>query len=127
MPVVLVAAGVIQEAGRVLVSKRLAGTHLAGLWEFPGGKVEDGEAPEAALVRELREELGIEVRVDSVMDVVFHAYPEKSVLLIFYRCTRLAGEPRDLEVAGHRWVPLADLRDEEFPPADVRLLARLRG
>jgi len=127
VPVVLVAAGVIQEAGRVLVSKRLAGTHLAGLWEFPGGKVEDGEAPEAALVRELREELGIEVRVDSVMDVVFHAYPEKSVLLIFYRCTRLAGEPRDLEVAGHRWVPLADLRDEEFPPADVRLLARLRG
>ena len=89
--------------------------------------MEDGEAPEAALVRELREELGIEVRVDSVMDVVFHAYPEKSVLLIFYRCTRLAGEPRDLEVAGHRWVPLADLRDEEFPPADVRLLARLRG
>jgi 8-oxo-dGTP diphosphatase len=124
---ILVVAGVLTESGRVLVTKRPSGAHLEGLWEFPGGKVEPGEAPESALVRELEEELGITVRVDGILDVIQHAYPEKTVRLLFYDCTRTAGEPRDLGVAGHRWVAPAELRDEDFPPADARLLAKLRA
>ena len=127
MAPILVVAGVLSENGKVLVTRRPAGSHLAGLWAFPGGKVEDGEAPEAALVRELREELGIDVRVDRILEVVHHAYPERTVLLLFYAVTRTAGEPRDLEVAAHRWVALADLRNDEFPPADAHLLEKLRG
>jgi 8-oxo-dGTP diphosphatase len=126
MKTVIVAAAVIEERGRILVSRRPAGAHLEGYWEFPGGKLDEGESPEEALVRELSEELGISIRVDRILDVAFHRYPEKAVLVLFYACTRMSGEPRDLGVAAHRWAAVSDLRDEEFPPADVRLLARLR-
>jgi len=84
-PVVVAAAVVIQE-GRVLLTRRAEGQHLAGMWEFPGGKLEEGESPEAAVVRECREECGIEVEVADILDVTHHRYPGKDVLLLFYRC-----------------------------------------
>jgi 8-oxo-dGTP diphosphatase len=124
---VLVAAGVLVEGGRVLLTRRPGGTHLAGLWEFPGGKVEPGESPEEALVRELQEELAVQVRVGPVLDVTFWRYPNKDVLLLFYEVERLVGEVQDVGVAAHAWVTLEALADYALPPADARVLGRVRA
>ncbi len=124
---VLVAAGVIVAEGRVLLTQRMPDAHLGGTWEFPGGKVEPGEAPEAALVRELEEEIGVRVAVDDIFDVTFWRYERKDVLLLFYRARILEGEVRDLGVAAHRWAVRADLSTLTFPPADVKVLEKVRG
>jgi 8-oxo-dGTP diphosphatase len=128
---VVVAAAVVVEGGRVLVTQRKAGTHLAGAWEFPGGKVEAGEDPREALRRELREELGIETTVGEILDVTFHRYEDadKAVLLLFFEAARMASSPgpQPLDVAALRWSACDDLRDEEFPPADVPVLRKLRA
>jgi 8-oxo-dGTP diphosphatase len=128
-PPVIVVAGVIVEGARVLLSQRKSGTHLAGAWEFPGGKVEPGEDPRDALARELTEELGIDVEVGDPLEITFHRYAMKSVLLLFFAATRRAGsaEPRAIDVAAVRWAGLEELRDEEFPPADVAVLAKVRA
>ncbi|MCC6524094.1 MAG: (deoxy)nucleoside triphosphate pyrophosphohydrolase [Polyangiaceae bacterium] len=126
---VVVAAAVICERGRVLVTQRKPGTHLAGAWEFPGGKVEDGEDPRDALGRELREELGIEARVGAVVDVTFHRYPGKSVLLLFFAAERAPGspEPQALDVAARRWAAADELVEADFPAADVPVLGLVRA
>jgi 8-oxo-dGTP diphosphatase len=125
MPVV-VAAAVIIKNGRVLLTRRAEGQHLAGIWEFPGGKLEHGESPEEALVRECREECGIEVEIDEILDVTHHRYPEKEVLILFYRCELRRGEVRHLQVADHAWVAPPDLDRYPLPPADERIAARIR-
>jgi 8-oxo-dGTP diphosphatase len=127
-PFVIVSAAVIVEGGRVLLSQRKAGSHLAGAWEFPGGKVEPDEDPRDALARELREELGIEAAVGDVLEVTFHRYPAKSVLLLFFEAERRdrTVEPLPLDVAAVRWAAAAELVDAEFPPADVGILERVR-
>lgn len=126
MRATVVSAAVIVEGARVLLTQRVQGAHLAGAWEFPGGKVEDGESPAEALVRELREEIGVEAVVGDVLDVTYWRYPQKDVLLIFYRASVASGEVRDLGVAAHAWVTRDALDGYEFPPADVGVLARLR-
>lgn len=125
---VIVAAAVLLRGGRVLLSQRKAGSHLAGAWEFPGGKVEPGEDPRAALARELEEELGVTAVVGAPVEVTFHAYPEKSVLLLFFEASLTEGsaEPRPLDAADVRWAAAHELRDEDFPPADVAVLAWVR-
>ena len=127
-PPVIVSAGVIVEGARVLLSQRKSGTHLAGAWEFPGGKVEAGEDPRDALARELREELGIDVEVGDPLEITFHRYAMKSVLLLFFAAKRRVGsaEPSAIDVAAVRWAGVDELRDEEFPPADVAVLAKVR-
>jgi 8-oxo-dGTP diphosphatase len=126
----IVAAGVVIEKGRVLLSRRKSGTHLAGSWEFPGGKAEPGEDPRAALRRELEEELGIVVRVGEIVDVTFHPYPDadKAVLLLFFRAEREADspEPRAIDVAEFEWAGAGALDPARFPPADVAILAKVR-
>jgi 8-oxo-dGTP diphosphatase len=122
----LVVAAVVIEHGRVLLTQRAEGTHLGGLWEFPGGKLEPGESPEEALVRECREECGIEIAVADILDVTFHRYPETDVLLLFYRCSIVSGEVRDLQVNTHAWVKPEDLDRFKLPPADARVIARIR-
>jgi len=124
---VIVAAAVVRREGRVLLTRRPGGAHLAGLWEFPGGKVEPGEDPEHAVVRECREECAIEVEVEGVLDVRFHRYSEKDVLLLFYGCRLIGGTVTHLGVADHAWVAPAELDRYELPPPDARVIARLRA
>ncbi len=123
----IVAAAVVLDRGRVLLTQRAEGTHLEGLWEFPGGKLEPGESPEEALVRECREECGIEIAVGDILEVTFHRYPDKDVLLLFYRCSIVSGEVRHLQVNAHAWVAPDELDRYEFPPADTNVLARIRA
>ena len=125
----LVSAAIIVAAGRVLLTQRKAGTHLAGAWEFPGGKVEPDEDPRDALVRELAEELGVRAEVGDIVEVTFHRYAAKSVLLLFYEARLAPGsaEPRALDVAAVTWAEAGELRDELFPAADVAVLAKVRA
>ena len=127
----IVAAGVVVERGKVLLSRRKKGTHLSGLWEFPGGKVEPGEDPRAALRRELEEELGILTSVGEIADVTFHRYDEagKAVLLLFFHAVREQGspEPQAIDVAEVKWADASALDPAEFPPADVPILTKVRA
>jgi 8-oxo-dGTP diphosphatase len=127
---VLVAAAVMIEKGRVLLTQRKQGTHLAGSWEFPGGKVEAGEDPRDALRRELAEELVIEAEVGEIVDVTFHRYEDaaKAVLLLFFEARRREGsaEPQARDVAAFQWASADGLDPMKFPPADVVILDKVR-
>lgn len=126
---IIVAAAVVRESpgSPVLLTRRRKGQHLAGMWEFPGGKVEPGEDPERAVVRECREEIGVTLEVVDILEVAWHPYPEKEVLLLFYDCRLVSGEVQDLEVAAHAWVPIERLGDYPLPAPDARLIAKLRA
>ncbi len=119
-----VVAAVVERDGRYLITRRLEGTHLAGLWEFPGGKLLPGEKPEDGLRRELREELGVDPAVGEPMQTVDWTYPGKRVRLLFFRCS-IAGDPTPLEGQEMRWVAAADLPTYSFPEADATLITRL--
>jgi 8-oxo-dGTP diphosphatase len=121
---VTVVAAVVERQGRILLTRRQAGTHLGGLWEFPGGKAERGETLEAALRREMKEELDTDVAVGERMETTEWEYPDKRVNIVFFRCT-LRGEPRPLEGQEMAWVSREDLPNHEFPPADAALVGRL--
>jgi len=125
--VIDVSTGLVFRGGKVLITQRQADSHLGGLWEFPGGKREPEETFEQCLVRELREELGIEVAVGALVESLIHAYPEKTVHLRFFRCAWLRHEPQPLDCLDVKWVSVEELKDYEFPAADARLLAMLRS
>lgn len=126
-PVVEVAAGLIcDEGGRYLITRRVAGSHLEGLWEFPGGKREAGETLEECLQRELVEELGAEFMVGERIETVTWRYPEKTVVLHFFQCRLAGGRIQPRERQAHAWVEPGRLADYAFPPADRELVARLR-
>jgi mutator protein MutT len=114
----------IERDGAFLVTRRLEGTHLAGMWEFPGGKIGSGETHAQALVREIREELDADVDVGALLFETQFDYAERRVSLHFYRCT-LRGEPKPLLGQEMKWVPRADLRALDFPPADADLIRLL--
>ena len=122
-----VSAALIFRAGKLLITQRPAKAHLGGLWEFPGGKREPGETFEQCLVREIREELGVEISVGEMFEEIRHDYPEKSVHLKFFICQLLAGEPQPLACAAVKWIEKPELAAHEFPAADAQLLARLRS
>jgi mutator protein MutT len=121
-----VAAGLVFRDGKLLITKRHADVHLGGLWEFPGGKRENGETFENCLVRELREELGIEIQIGEILETVTHSYPEKTVELKFFRCCWERNEPQRLGCADFKWITADELKFHEFPAADARLLDVLR-
>jgi 8-oxo-dGTP diphosphatase len=128
-PSLVVAAGVLIEGENVLISQRRANDSLGGCWEFPGGKVEAGEDPRLAVTRELQEEVGLDVQAGEILDVTFHAYGDKSVLLLFFEVARLhpTQEPQALDVAAVRWARVEDLVLSKFPPADGAILAKVRA
>lgn len=125
--VIRVVAGVLIRDGRVLAAKRAAGTREAGLWEFPGGKLEHGEDDATALVRELREELGVTVLVGAAVGVSEHAYAHGTIRLVALACTLVDGEPAALDHAELRWLAPAALGTVEWAPADVPFLETVRG
>ena len=121
-----VVAAVIRDAeGRVLLAKRPADRHMGGLWEFPGGKVDDGEAPADALVRELREELGVAASIGHPITFAVHEEPGLRILLLFYAARILDGEPKGKEGQAVTWVPIAELASFPTPPADAELIRHL--
>jgi 8-oxo-dGTP diphosphatase len=122
---IVVVAAVVEVDGRFLVTRRPRGTHLEGLWEFPGGKVDDGETYAEALVREIREELGAEAVPGDLILQTSHDYPDRSVELFFYRC-RIEGSPSPQFGQEMRWVAGGELASLGFPPADAELIALLR-
>ncbi len=127
-PILLVvAAALIDVDGRVLIAERPPGRSMAGLWEFPGGKVAPGESPEAALVRELREELSIEVCETCVAPFTFasHAYDDFHLLMPLYLCRQWEGDVRPREGQRVKWVRASALRDYPMPPADLPLIPML--
>ena len=127
--VVEVSAGLVFRSGQLLITQRLAGAHLAGLWEFPGGKREPDESFEDCLRRELHEEIGVAVRVHEEIERITHSYPEKTVHLRFFRCTlaEADAEPSAIGCEAVAWVTRETLGTYAFPAADERLLERVRA
>ena len=127
-PLIVAAAALIDAQSRIFVQRRPAGKPMAGLWEFPGGKVEPGETPEAALIRELAEELGIDTWASCLAPLSFasHAYPDFHLLMPLYACRKWEGTPRPREHAALKWVRARDLAGYPMPQADRPLLPVLR-
>ena len=126
MNTIIVTAAIIERDGRILVTRRLKGTHLAGAWEFPGGKCDPEESLGACMARELREELAIDVRVGDEVFTVTHDYHDRRVELHFLRC-ETHEEPSAVLGQEMRWVRRDELDESEFPPADAELIRRLRS
>lgn len=129
LPIVLVAAVVLADAdNKILIAKRPEGKPMAGLWEFPGGKVQEGETPEFALVRELAEELGIETRECCFSPIGFasHSYDDFHLLMPLYVCRMWEGEPRPIEGQELAWVKPIDLAKYDMPPADIPLIYQIQ-
>ena len=129
LPTVLVSAvALIDRDGRVLLAQRPACKRMAGLWEFPGGKIETGETPEAALIRELGEELGIDTAESCLAPLTFasHSYDDFHLLMLVYVCRKWSGTPRPLEGGELAWVRAPRLRDYDMPPADIPLIPVLQ-
>jgi mutator protein MutT len=120
-----VSAALIFHKGQLLITRRRAGSHLGGLWEFPGGKREPNETFEQCLVREIREELGMEIATVDLFEEITQAYEEKTVRLKFFVCEWMGGEPQALGCAAFKWVSQDELAQYDFPAADARLLKKL--
>lgn len=128
-PVVLVVAvALVDNDGRVLLAQRPEGKKLAGMWEFPGGKVEPNETPEAALLRELREELGLDISAACLAPFAFasHSYDDFHLLMPLYVCRRWVGQPQGREGQALKWLRPVQMKDVPMPPADLPLVAMLR-
>ena len=120
-----VTAALIRQNGKLLITKRPEGGHLAGLWEFPGGKQEEGETLEACLEREIREELGVRVKVGLCLATAEHEYSSRRITLHLFQCVPLEGQPRGLEGQETKWIDPKDIRRYTFPPADLEIIEHL--
>jgi 8-oxo-dGTP diphosphatase len=121
----LVVAALVRREGRTLMSRRRADQAMPNLWEFPGGKVEPGEAPVAALAREVREELGCEIEVGAIREVVFHSYPDFDLVMLVYAATIIGGTPEARQVAEVAWIEATQIPSLDLLPADLPLALAL--
>ena len=126
-PHIHVSAGLIRKGAKYLIAQRRKGSHLAGYWEFPGGKLEKGESPQDCLEREIEEELGIKIRAGQVLLTVEHAYQDKTISLYVMNGSVISGRPRTLECQAFQWVEIKDLQNFVFPPPDMKVIAYLNG
>ena len=126
--ILVVAVVLIDRDGRVLLSQRPSGKSMAGLWEFPGGKVENGEVPEEALIRELKEELGIDTWSSCLAPLSFasHSYEDFHLLMPVFVCRKWVGSPTPMEGQALKWVNRDKLKDYPMPPADIPMIAVIR-
>lgn len=122
---IAVVAALIVRDGKLMIAQRPDGKHMAGKWEFPGGKIERGETPEQALERELLEELGVKTETGRIYHAIHHTYPDKDVLLLFYRSRIVEGEPKPIEEADLRWIGERELRAFDWAEADHPLIDRI--
>ena len=122
----VVAAALLDDAGRVLIAQRPEGKHMAGWWEFPGGKVSDGESDPDALVRELREELGVETRPEAHVMTLTHEYPDRTIDLVLWRASLVRGTPQGLDGQQLKWVDCQSLGNERLLPADAPFVEALQ-
>lgn len=122
---VIVCAAIIHKGDKILIAQRLEGSHLEFMWEFPGGKVIEGEYPKQCVVREIREELDIDIEANDIYDVVFHKYEDKNVLLLVYDCTYISGEPKAVDCNAFEWVTLNELDSYNFTSADKEVVNKL--
>lgn len=125
---IIVSAGLIyRDDGKLLIAQRPSEKHGALKWEFPGGKVEEGEDPRDTLIREAREELAVEVSVGPVIETIFHRYPERSVLLLFYRCKWISGQPKALDCHTFDWADAQQLSKFDFLEADLNFIRKIQS
>ena len=127
IPKVRVVTAVIERGGRYLITQRRPNAVLPLLWEFPGGRVEEGETDHDALLRELAYRLGVQIKVGALIGFVSHPYERYSVDLHLYECTLAAGEPEERNVNAYAWVPSSDFENYAFTPADEMSMAELLG
>jgi mutator protein MutT len=125
-PTVTATAAIVERGGKYLITQRRPGGHMPLAWEFPGGKLEPDEAPAACLAREVLEEVGARVRVGEILDVSFYPYERFNVLLLFYECVLLEGEPCPCDCRAVRWISPEELPRYDFPPADIAAVEKLR-
>jgi 8-oxo-dGTP diphosphatase len=123
--ITVVAAVIRNQEGHVLLTRRPIGTHMGGLWEFPGGKIEDGESPAAALVREIDEELGLRIEVADPITFAVHEESDLRIVLLFYSAAIVSGKPHPHEGQSIAWVPPTELDCYPTPPADAELVRQL--
>jgi len=123
----VVAIALINEDGEILLTQRPEGKDMAGLWEFPGGKIENGETPEQAIIREIAEELDVSIKVESLVPITFisHRYPDKHVVIMLYKSTQWEGEPVSMDNQLIRWYPPQEIPALPMPAADVPLVEAL--
>jgi 8-oxo-dGTP diphosphatase len=122
----VVAAALFDDSGRVLIAQRPEGKHMAGWWEFPGGKVGDGETERSALIRELREELGVDTHPEAEIMRLTHDYPDRIVELVLWRASITSGVPRSLDGQALKWVDCQNLGQERLLPADAPFIDALQ-
>lgn len=124
--VVEVAAGIVVDGGRILATRRVKGKHLEGMWEFPGGKVEPGESPQMGVIREIREEVDLEVVVENLLGTVDHTYPDRKVRIHFFKCRVLQGKAKPNACGELRWITKDEIDRITFPPANAPILPRVK-
>ncbi|WP_418790400.1 8-oxo-dGTP diphosphatase MutT [Phosphitispora sp. TUW77] len=127
MEILVVTAAIITSDGKFLIAQRKKGSHQEMKWEFPGGKVEHGEDPEACLVRELKEELDITIEVGDIFKVVSHVYEDRHVILLCYLCSLISGQPACIDCRDWKWVAPEEMLKYDFAPADIPAVNKLIG
>ncbi len=122
---IIATAGIIQERDKFIITQRLNNVPLPLQWEFPGGKLEQGESPEQCIMRELKEEIGVTVKVEKLVDVCFYPYDHGDVVLIFYKCSIVEGTPEPIECKDVKFISATEFSDYKFPPADISVINKL--